>query len=167
MKRENLTQEQLKAALHYDPSTGVFTRLVDSGGRGGRKGSAAGYINDQGYVLIAVHSVQYRAHRLAWLYMTGAWPAGEVDHKNGVRADNWWANLRDVPTKVNAQNKRRAQKNSKTGLLGVSWDKKKGNYTARIKVDGRYPTLGSFDTPEAGHAAYVEAKRRLHEGCTI
>lgn len=163
-----LTAERLRELLHYDPLTGVFTRRVTTGGRyGGKAGAVAGTVNDQGYVLISVMSYQYRANRLAWLYMTGEWPTGEVDHKDTVRANNWWANLRDVPTVVNAQNRRRAQSNSKTGLLGASWNSRDRRFVARIKVDGTYKSLGGFDTAEAAHAAYVDAKRRLHAGCTL
>jgi hypothetical protein len=165
---EKPTAEEVRRLLKYDPLTGFFTRLVTTGGRyGAQAGTVAGTMNDQGYVLISVHSKQFRAHRLAWLWMTGEWPRNEVDHENGVRHDNRWKNLRDVPTTINAQNKRRAQKNSKTGMLGVSWSKKERCFKARIKVNGHYPSLGSFDTAEAGHAAYVAAKRQMHSGCTI
>ncbi len=166
-KAGELTAEELRKLLSYDAETGVFTRRVDCGGIGGRAGSVAGTMNDQGYVLVSVKSHQYRAHRLAWLYVTGQWPTGEIDHKNADRSDNRWENLRDVSTTVNAQNKRRAQRNSKTGLLGACWAMRDKTFIARIKVDGRYRSLGSFESAEQAHAAYVEAKRRLHVGCTI
>lgn len=167
MTRNDLASHELKRLLHYDPETGVFTRRVTTAPHRGRAGDVAGMTNDQGYRVIAVHSKQYRAHRLAWLYMTGEWPTGEVDHKNGVRDDNRWDNLRDVPTTINAQNKRRAMSNNKTGLLGASWSEREQKFVARIKVGHKYRSLGQHDTAEAAHAVYVEAKRRLHEGCTI
>jgi hypothetical protein len=163
-----LTAEVLREHLNYDPLTGVFTRKIGTGGRyRTAPGDVAGTLNDQGYLLISVQSYQYRAHRLAWLYMTSKWPSGEVDHKDGARTNNVWTNLRDVPTVINAQNKRKAMCNSKTGLLGVSWNKKDQAFTARLKVKGKYLSLGYHKTPEAAHAAYLDAKRRLHAGCTI
>lgn len=166
MKRENISADEVRRLLTYDPITGIFTRKVTTCPRG-KAGATAGTRNDGGYILIALHSLQYRAHRLAWLYMTGAWPKYEVDHRNGVRDDNRWDNLRDLPTSINAQNRRKAQSNSKTGLLGASWSKREQRFIARIKVDGHYMSLGQHHTAEAAHAAYITAKRAHHLGCTI
>ncbi len=163
-----LDASDVRRLLSYDSETGLFTRKVATGGRYGAKvGTVAGTPSDQGYVLISIKSKQYRAHRLAWLYVHGAWPASEIDHKNSIRSDNRLENLRDVPTGINAQNKRKAQSNSKTGLLGASWNAKDKRFSARIKTKGRYLSLGYHDTAQLAHAAYIDAKRRLHEGCTI
>lgn len=166
MKRENITADEVRRLLHYDPLTGIFTRKVTTCARG-KAGAVAGTLNDSGYILIALHSLQYRAHRLAWLYMTGEWPKHEVDHINCVRDDNRWENLRDLPTRINSQNRRHAMKNSKTGLLGASWNAKDQKFAARLKVGSRYLSLGYHDTAEAAHAAYVAAKRTHHPGCTL
>jgi hypothetical protein len=40
-------------------------------------------------------------------------------------------------------------------------------FVARIVSEGRRTYLGIFETPEAAHEAYVQAKRELHQGCTI
>lgn len=168
MKRDRISAQRVRELLDYEPLTGLFTRRVATGGRyGAAVGAVAGTVNDGGYILISLESLQYRAHRLAWLYMTGAWPSHEVDHRDGDRANNAWDNLRDVTGVVNLQNKRHAQSNSKTGLLGASWNARDERFVARIKVEGRYKSLGGFDTAEAAHAAYLSAKRALHPGCTI
>lgn len=117
--------------------------------------------------MVSVFSKQYRAHRLAWLWMTGKWPDNEVDHANGKRDDNRWSNLRDVPPTINRQNQRRAMSNSKTGLLGASWNARDRRFVARIKVGAKYRSLGGFDSAEAAHQAYLQAKRQLHPGCTL
>lgn len=168
MKREAITHSEVKELLHYEPLTGIFTRKVSTGGRyGSAVGSVAGTLNDGGYVLISLKSLQYRAHRLAWLYMTGKWPEFEIDHKDGIRTNNCWENLRDVTGKVNVQNARKARKNSKTGLLGSSWNMRDKRFVARIRVGCKYQSLGGFDSAELAHAAYLTAKRQLHVGCTI
>jgi len=95
-KREDVTAKELRRLLHYDPLTGIFTRLVGTG-KGAHVGAAAGTMNGQGYMLVSVKCRQYRAHRLAWLYMTGSWPQHEVGHRNGKRDDNRWENLFDAP----------------------------------------------------------------------
>lgn len=134
--------------------------------KGVKKGGIAGSKMSHGYIAIRIDGQDYTAHRLVWLYVHGSEPSGYIDHINGDRADNRLANLRDVSQMVNMQNVYAAKSNSKTGLRGVSWHAQRGKYTARIKAGGRYLSLGLHDTPEGAHAAYLEAKRRLHEGCT-
>lgn len=163
-KMELLTAQKLRELLHYDPLTGKFTRLVRTSNRI-NIGDEAGSFNAKGYRQIYLGGLNYRANRLAWLYMTGEWPVNVVDHINGNRSDDRWSNLRDVPSFVNQQNYKGARKDSKTGLLGVTFTK--GRYTARIRVAGKYLSIGSFPTPELAHSAYLEMKRKVHEGCTI
>lgn len=158
-----LTAERLRCLLDYDPATGHFTRKV--GRQGAGQGERAGCLRFGGYIQIGIDGRKYRAHRLAWLYVTGEWPKGEIDHINGDPADNRILNLRDVPNIVNQQNRSRPMKRNVTGFLGVSaW---KGRYKAAIHAAGRDRHLGTFDTPEEAHAAYVGAKRVLHEGSTL
>ncbi len=166
--RELPSVEELRLALSYDAETGILTRRVFVGGRyGGLPGSVAGTKNEQGYVIVSHRCQRYRAHRIAWALVTGEWPSCEIDHINGIRDDNRWANLRDVASAINAQNKRRAQRNSKTGLLGASWSKREKAFVSRIKINGVYRYLGAFATAESAHAAYLLAKRTNHPGCTI
>jgi hypothetical protein len=99
--------------------------------------------------------------------MTGEWPQGEVDHINGVPSDNRWSNLRDVGRTKNAQNIRKPKSNGQSGFLGVSHRKDTGRYQAFITVERKRKTLGCYATAEAAHAAYLEAKRQLHEGNTL
>lgn len=164
--KPELTAARLRELLHYDPETGIFTWLVHR--QRHRAGNVAGSPHSAGYVEIGVDGESYLAHRLAWLYVHGAWPAGDVDHRNGVRRDNRIVNLRDVSKVVNLQNRQGAASNNRARLLGVSRSAaKRPSWFARILVDGRQKHLGSFGTPEAAHAAYLAAKRQLHEGCTL
>lgn len=156
-----MSQEFLQTQLHYDPETGVFTWLPDRP-RARRSGGEAG-VEAYGYIQILVGGRAYRAHRLAWLYVHGQWPLHQIDHVNGIRSDNRIANLRDVPEMVNHQNLR-ATKN-RTGFMGVG--KSKNRFYAAIQAEGKYHYLGHFVTAEEAATAYLEAKRRLHVGCTI
>ncbi|HHK4055192.1 TPA: hypothetical protein ACQSSJ_005219, partial [Pseudomonas aeruginosa] len=74
---ETLTQERLKELLRYDTETGEFTWLARKGSRA-LVGSKAGSNDGQGYIRIAIDGRRYRAHRLAWLYCYGKWPAAQV-----------------------------------------------------------------------------------------
>jgi hypothetical protein len=72
-----LTQERLQQVLHYDPETGAFT-WVRPGSSRVSPGSVAGAVA-HGYVKIGVFKRDYGAHRLAWLYMTGEFPARGIE----------------------------------------------------------------------------------------
>lgn len=165
--KTELTAERLRELLHYDPETGLFTWLVHR--QRNRAGTIAGSAHSMGYVEIGVSGSSYLAHRLAWLYVHGAWPVGDIDHINGNRSDNRISNLRDVTKVVNMQNRRAATTNNISGLMGVSKSSAKlPRWFSRIQDNsGKMRYLGTFETPDLAHAAYVNAKREMHEGCTI
>ena len=157
MAKQILTLERLKELFHYDPLIGRFTTL---------KARSAGWVEHDGYLRVSIDGRNYSCHRLAWLYVFGVHPSGEIDHIDGCKTNNSIANLRDVPRKTNSENARAAHRHNKSGLLGVQ-AKKTGQFEAWIQAAGTRHYLGSFRHADAAHQAYVEAKRRLHEGCTI
>lgn len=110
------------------------------------------------YWAIKIGQRQYEAQRLAHLYMTGAFPASEVDHRDLDSLNNRWENLRAATGSQNLANRGLA-KNSSTGFKGVSFNKEKRKYKAHITVSRRQHHIGYFDTPEDAHAAYVECAR--------
>lgn len=162
-----LTAERARELFDYDPLTGVLSWKKRPHGK--RDPSlVAGYVNTVGYRVTMVAGKGYLNHRIAWLLTTGEWPTLEIDHLNGVRDDNRVCNLRESTSKLNKENVRKARASNKTsGLLGVSLYKRDGTYAAQITVDYRCTCLGRFATPEEAHQVYLEAKRRLHAGCTI
>lgn len=150
-----LTQERLRQLVRYDPETGVLTRLQAGGKRATRPdkvGMPAGSVGGNGYVYVSVGGKRYSAHRLAWLYVFGRWPA-QVDHINRDRADNRLANLREATTKENNRN---------TAARGYWWHKRARKWRAGITVDGRNVHLGYFADEADARAAYVKAKADLH-----
>lgn len=156
--------EALRRVLSFDPSTGVF-RWLAGVSQHRRAGDVAGCINASGYCQIRYRRQEFKAHRLAWAFTHGRWPAQCIDHINGKRSDNRPCNLRDVSEATNNQNRRAASRNSSCGFLGVTPFRSK--FQARIWNAGRLQFLGAFETPEDAHAAYVEAKRQLHAGNTL
>jgi len=127
------------------------------------KGEVAGRLTSKGYIYMKVDRRGYMAHRLVFLHVTGRWPRGQIDHINGDRADNRFDNLREATQSENSQNQRTAKRsNLSSGLLGVTWAPKLKKWVAQIMIEGDQNRLGSFDTPELAHAAYCDAKRRLH-----
>lgn len=165
-KARQMTQERLKSLLRYDPETGVFVWLVKPSKRRALGSIAGGIDRGLGYVVIRIGGISFLAHRLAWLYMTGEWPHGIVDHQDTVRSNNRWTNLRDVTNAVNMQNQRRATAGSRSGLLGAI-ALPNGRFQAMIKINGKSRHISMHDTAAAAHQAYVTMKRQVHEGNTL
>jgi len=158
-----ISAEQVREWYDYSPDSGLFTRRVQRKSR--PSGSVLAGTLNHGYLRIMVAGRSYSLHRLAFLWMTGHWPSADIDHIDGDRTNNRWSNLRDVDRSTNLQNMRIAKSHNKsTGILGAYLHKKTGRYTSRIRSCGRNVHLGMFDTPQEAHAAYVAAKRQLHEG---
>lgn len=129
-------------------------------------GAEVGSHDAHGYAQVCMGSGNVlKAHRVIWAIHHGEWPDGPIDHINGDRADNRLSNLRVATDRMNSENKRAAMPFSKTGLLGVSPHGK--GYRAHIVVAGKQKYLGYFKDPQLAHEAYLAAKRRLHEGCTL
>ena len=167
MATEDFSAQSLRKRLHYNPDTGIFV-WVESNGRRAYKGSVAGSAGSRGYISISIDGHKYKAHRLAWLYTHGAWPKDCIDHINGNTSDNRIVNLRDVDRTTNQQNIRRAKINNiASGFLGVKRMQNTSRWYATIKLHGKSIYLGSHATPEEAHHAYLKAKRKLHQGCTI
>ena len=156
--------ELLRELFSYDPETGLLTRKISLGSRG-MCGCVAGSLNNLGYLTVGILGRKIGVHRVAWAIHFGAWPVNDIDHKDGVKSHNWVQNLRDVTADVNIQNRKSAQTNNKTGLLGVSPNR--ARFSASIKNMGVKVHLGTYNTPEEAHAVYLKAKRELHLGCTI
>lgn len=161
------SQDRVKQLFSYDPGTGNFIRKVSVGRHGRyRVGEiAGGKCARHGYWHVCVDSVKYSAHRLAWLYMTGRWPADQIDHIDGDRLNNKFNNLREATAAQNSQNEIKPRANNKSGYLGVSPYKNK--WRADIKVNGKTKALGYFECPLEAHAAYLRAKSTLHPYGTI
>lgn len=156
-----ITHSELKKRLSYNPDTGVFTRLLYA------RGSVAGTINCKGYVAIMICKKLYLAHRLAWLYVHGAFPTKAIDHIDGNRANNAISNLREDAAQLNNQNRRNSQSNSNSGVLGVHFDSRKSKWVAQIRHSGKNRHIGVFDSADDAHAAYVKEKRIHHEFNTL
>lgn len=150
---------RIKAHFTYNPKTGEIQRSRRYGAR------PVGTQSRDGYLYIKVLDRRIGAHRLAYLLETGSLPSKDIDHINGNRIDNRFSNLRDVSRGTNQENKRPTSQQNATGFMGVSFHY--GKWRAKIQVKGKTVIVGSFNTPQAAHDAYLQAKRQLHAGCTI
>ena len=155
---------ELHQLLEYRPAEGAFYWRVNHRHPKARVGARAGRVNTLGRAQIGIDRKQFFVHRLVWLFETGAWPEGMLDHINGNALDNRFQNLRLSNWVLNGQNQRAYRpKNKSSKLLGVSWHKRHRKYIASLKVRGVKKHLGYFETADAAHVAYVVAKRIYHE----
>jgi hypothetical protein len=162
---QDIDAKQLHEILSYDPETGQFSRKVQR--HRWPPGPISGSVS-RGYRVISLDGRRYHAHRLAWLHQYGAWPKGMLDHINGNPMDNRIENLREASPGTNSENQRRARRDNKSsGLLGVSWHEGTKSWRAKIQHNWRCISLGLYKTKEDAHKAYIEAKRRIHSGCTL
>ena len=156
--------EELRRLYLYDMDTGVFLRRITVGQRA-KAGTVPGNTN-RGRRRIRFLGKQHFASRLAWLYVYGEWPVGEVDHLNGDKSDDRISNLRDVDHATNLQNLRSARSDNVLSVMGVR-SRRQGKFEARIMVSGKSIFIGSFGSEGEAGSAYIEKKRELHAGCTI
>jgi len=157
-----LSHAELKRLLHYDPETGIWTRLIQTASNA-KVGDCAGSRDSLGYWQLSINNKTYRSHRLAWFYMTSEWPSHEIDHKNMIRHDNRWENLRAATASQNHANRKLASLNT-SGLKGVSWHKHTRKWRATIKCRQKTRHLGIFDCPAAAHFIYlIEASKKFGE----
>lgn len=163
MAKADLTPQRLREVLNYNPETGVFTRRFSAGTR--PAGSVAGYRSTDGRINISIDNINYRSHRLVWLYVHGRMSSMDIDHIDGNPSNNRLANLREVSHKVNLQNRRSPTKANELGLMGVT--KNRDKFGAQIKVNGERVWLGTYDTPELAHSVYMNARRKLLKGNTL
>lgn len=142
------SQEKLKGLLIYDENTGFFSWAAN--------GKRAGTTDGKGYVRITIDRKFYGAHRLAWMFVHGEDPEKfEIDHVNGLRADNRILNLRKVTRQQNNMNMR------SRGQWPKGVYKHRSKFVAQIKFKGEGKYLGSFGTPEEAHEVYVKEAEKL------
>lgn len=162
---KDLDVEALKEFLAYSPDTGLFRWLKRTGKTGpDRTGQIAGSKDFEGYIVIKVNQKIYRAHRLAWAFVTGKPPSDEIDHIDGNPSNNVWKNLREATSAENLRNRGMHRRN-KSGFKGATLIRdpnRKKKYRASIRVDGKSIFLGNYMTAQEAHQAYCEAAKIYH-----
>lgn len=143
--------------LDYDPETGIFTWKSDQPQKAWIKGRRAGSPNNHGQICIQVNKKKVFAHRLAWFFVHRKIPQCSIDHINRDPADNRIANLRLATFSQNSANTK-----SSRGIFLRGVYRKKGSFYAVICKHRKRIHLGSFDTEQEAHSAYLDAAKMLH-----
>lgn len=155
----DLTQAVLKEHFHYEPETGVFTRLTTRSDKA-RAGDIVGYLGKTGYLVVRVSGKLYYLHRLAWLYVYGEWPSSGavIDHIDRNPLNNAISNLRAVSKRENRINSHTVE-----NAEGVTFQA--GKWTAQVWVRGEYFYLGRFSTKEIAMEVYKIRRAELAVSC--
>lgn len=155
------TLAEVKDRLEYSPETGVFRWR--RGGPHVSAGMVAGAKSSKGYIRVKFNSFPYPAHRLAWLYVYGEWPAAQIDHIDGDKSNNRISNLRLATPAQNSWNQAK-RKNNTSGYKGVRWNSSnpRKSWLAAIGHQNRKISLGRYSTKEEAHHAYCVAAQKFH-----
>lgn len=156
------TLEKVKEHLRYDQESGLLY-WVKNPSRGSRVlGRVAGRGN-HGYIIVRLESVDYFAHRLAWLLWHGEDPGDlTIDHINMDRSDNKIINLR-LATRSENQRNHGIRSDNKSGYKNVCWDAQREKWVAIIKVNKVKIHAGFHSTPELASLAAHDARQAYHE----
>lgn len=155
-----ITQQQLKEILHYDPETGIFRWRHERVNGQIKPWTIAGNIQTKGYVMLCINYIRHLGHRLAWLYMTGNWPTKGIDHIDGNRSNNKFTNLREATCKENCEN-RGLSKTNKSGFRGVNFHPTSKKWLARVGHNYKQVYIGLFDTAEEANIAAIAKRAEL------
>jgi len=161
---KDLSQSKCFEYFFYEKETGFLFRIKHL-----RRDSYFKKINEnpEGYSVSRVDGRLYAAHRIVWIMIKGNIPAGyDIDHIDGVKFNNKIENLRLARRSENCQNYKNARINSRTGILGVSFNKQRGLYQASISVKKKYYREFFSDPVKAGEW-YLQKKREIHPFSTI
>lgn len=157
-----LSKKDIEKYLSYDPKTGRIDRkTINTPGNQRYIGQEAGWIESKGYRAIMVCGKIYKAHRIAWLFLTGEWPEHQIDHINGNKSDNREINLRPATGYENQRNRGMLRTNS-SGFKGVHLNKRRQKWVASIRTGNGQKHLGYFNSAEDASRAYYAAAQEYH-----
>ena len=158
---EKLTHERLLELLKYNKRTGVFTWRVTRSKNAAAGSKAGSKPNSDGYISIKIDLVLHRAHRLAWFYVTGVMPVLQVDHKNRIRHDNRFVNLRLDELSEQSAN-RKVMRTTSSGVNGVTWNKEEQKWRVRVCYRHKRVYLGDFRDLNEAIAVRKKAAEDIH-----
>ena len=154
--KDLLTADEARKLFRYEESTGklywrkrkLAVSHYDKQFNTRYAGKQAGYTNKRtGYTIVVVSPKTYRGDKLVWLMKTGKWPEGNLVHKNKVRHDDRFENL-----KVGS--------NNRAGVQGITWHKQAKKWIATAKIEGETVYLGLFESLDDA----IRAQRKARKG---
>jgi len=104
-----------------------------------------------------------RGGEIFWLHriLMSAPENMQVDHRDGNGLDCRRDNMRVCSLKNNHRNIRKTIVKTSSKFKGVSWDKTREKWSAKIKFNGKTINLGRFEDEDEAGKAYDESAGRL------
>ena len=136
-----------------------YTCNPDTGKVFGIRGGVLKTKSTAGYAKIDIwdkKNYQLLSHQFVW-YWVNKEVVECIDHINGNKLDNRISNLRSVTEHENHFNVNKYIHGDVRG-----WSIKRGKYCSTIRFNKKYIHLGTFDTPDEAHKAYLDAKKIYH-----
>lgn len=152
-KRAGITAEMVRAAISYNPLTGLMFWIAPRSNRikvGDRATSEC-----RGRLTVGFNNFRFEASHIAWLIYYGEWPALEVDHEDRDPINMRIENLREATSSQNCMNSG-PRKNNKLQIKGEN------GYWATITAGGYRYDLGVYPEPWMAGAAYRIAAAGMH-----
>lgn len=132
-------------------------------------GKQVGTMGPEGYLVVKMNiyrHTQFALHRIIWKMHNGLIPEHYlIDHKDTIRTNNKILNLRITLPPGNSYNKSISSNNT-SGVKGVSWDKKRCSWCARISTNCERLYVGHFKTLEDAKTAIETVRSLLHGNFT-
>lgn len=177
-----ITQQRLKQLLSYDPVTGAFAWRSQRRGTvsmSSPNGCPVGCRHPDGRLVVTIDGRTHTGSRLAWLYVHGKLPDGNLRHKDGnprnTAIDNLEVTKRGRPASPHGAMPTRSTRRQPNGtaaspyicsadgafrVRGITFDKPRGKWVARPTIDGKRKLLGYFDTELDAQNAVIKAFAR-------
>lgn len=144
--------------ISYNENSGVFTATADRCKI--KAGDVLGSKTLNGYLSLCFDRKVYLCHRLAFLFKTGSLPDRDVDHINGCRSDNRWANLRLVTRQQNMFNR---FGNISKELPRNIYLHTSGKFRVKMKIDGKTRHFGYYSSLEEASKKANEIRKEYHK----
>lgn len=165
MAKRYPTQKFLKSIMRYNKRTGVFTwkRRSDVPHRINKQhaGKRAGSVSTNGRRIIKIDGIFYYASILAWIYVTGRQSKFEIDHKNRIKSDDRFNNLREATHAQNSRNRVHPTV-PKSGERNIHFHTESNVYMVKFMINRRYRYFGSFRTVAEAIPVRDRVARKLH-----
>lgn len=118
-------------------------------------------VDAKGYLIFTYKRKSYKAHRIAWLLVTGENTDKLIDHIDGNKLNNKFCNLREAGFLGNATNAT-LRKDNTSGYKGVSYNKNAKKYAAQCSVNNKQNYLGSYETAQEASNVYINFAKQHH-----